>query len=107
MSNKRKIDEVELETRLFINNEFVKAESGRTFATVNPATEEVICNVEEADAADVDKAVSYFDMWMHATILNERKSLFSPRLAIPYRYLGRSCQGCVRDWLTLAYHGCQ
>lgn len=52
-----KINQLELETRLFINNEFVKAESGRTFATVNPATEEVICNVEEADAADVDKAV--------------------------------------------------
>jgi len=47
----------ELETRLFINNEFVNSISGRTFPTVNPATEEVICNVQEADADDVDKAV--------------------------------------------------
>mmetsp|Transcript_28876 Transcript_28876/g.33022 ORF Transcript_28876/g.33022 Transcript_28876/m.33022 type:complete len:500 (-) Transcript_28876:128-1627(-) len=50
-----KVDE--LETRLFINNEFVNSVSGKTFPTVNPATEEVICNVQEADAADVDKAV--------------------------------------------------
>ena len=48
----------ELETKLFINNEFVDSVSGKTFPTVNPATEEVICDVQEADAADVDKAVS-------------------------------------------------
>jgi hypothetical protein len=57
-SNMVKIDISQLETRLFINNEFVKSDSGKTFATVNPATEEVICSVHEADAADVDKAVS-------------------------------------------------
>lgn len=48
----------ELETKLFINNEFVDSVSGKTFPTVNPATEEVICHVSEADAADVDKAVA-------------------------------------------------
>lgn len=47
----------ELETRLFINNEFVNSEAGRSFSCVNPATEEVICAVQEADADDVDKAV--------------------------------------------------
>jgi len=47
----------EYETRLFINNEFVNSVSGKTFATVNPVTEEVICHVQEADAADVDLAV--------------------------------------------------
>mgnify|MGYP000364083461 CR=1 FL=1 len=52
-----KIDISKLETRLFINNEFVNSVSGKTFNTVNPATEEVICAVQEADAADVDKAV--------------------------------------------------
>ncbi len=46
------------ETRLFINNEFVDAESKKTFKTVNPATEEVICEVQEAGPADVDKAVA-------------------------------------------------
>eukprot|EP00037_Helgoeca_nana_P008640 m.76910 g.76910 ORF g.76910 m.76910 type:complete len:499 (-) comp19062_c0_seq1:137-1633(-) len=45
------------ETRLFINNEFVPAVSGKTFSTVNPATEKVIAEVSEADAADVDVAV--------------------------------------------------
>lgn len=46
------------ETGLFINNEFVYSESGKTFDTINPATEEVICSVQEALDADVDKAVA-------------------------------------------------
>lgn len=52
------VDVKQLETRLFINNEFLNAESGKTFETVNPATEETICSVQEADKADVDKAVA-------------------------------------------------
>jgi len=51
------IDTAKLETRLFINNEFVNSSSGKTFETVNPATEQVICSVQEALAEDVDKAV--------------------------------------------------
>jgi len=43
---------------LFINNEFVNAESGEKFKTVNPKTEEVICEVQAAGQADVDKAVA-------------------------------------------------
>ena len=31
--------------------------SGKTFPTINPATGEVICQVQEADKADVEKAV--------------------------------------------------
>lgn len=46
------------ETRLFINNEFVPAVSGKTFPTVDPATEKVVAEVSEADAADVDIAVA-------------------------------------------------
>ncbi len=42
---------------MFINNEFVNAVSGKTFPTYNPATEEVIAQVQEAGAADVDLAV--------------------------------------------------
>jgi acyl-CoA reductase-like NAD-dependent aldehyde dehydrogenase len=45
-------------TKLFINNEFVDAVSGKTFESINPASEEVLCKVAEGDAADVDKAVS-------------------------------------------------
>jgi aldehyde dehydrogenase (NAD+) len=40
-----------------INNRWVPSESGKTFATVNPSTGEEICQIAEADAADVDKAV--------------------------------------------------
>jgi acyl-CoA reductase-like NAD-dependent aldehyde dehydrogenase len=43
-------------TQIFINNQFVNSVSGKTFPTYNPATEEVIANVQEADAADVDLA---------------------------------------------------
>ena len=44
-------------TKLLINNRWVPSESGKTFATVNPATGEEICQVAEADLADVNKAV--------------------------------------------------
>jgi len=44
--------------RLLINNRWIDSESGKTFATINPATGEEICRVAEADAADVDKAVA-------------------------------------------------
>jgi aldehyde dehydrogenase (NAD+) len=44
-------------TKLLINNRWVSSESGKTFATINPATGEEICQVAEADLADVNKAV--------------------------------------------------
>ena len=44
-------------TKLFINNKFVDAISGKTFPTLNPSTEEEICQVAEGDKADVDEAV--------------------------------------------------
>ncbi|NEN99800.1 MAG: aldehyde dehydrogenase family protein, partial [Moorea sp. SIO3I7] len=44
-------------TQLLINNEWVESVSGKRFETINPATGEVICDVAEADAPDVDKAV--------------------------------------------------
>src|SRR6202046_4742384 len=44
--------------KLLINNRWVPSESGKTFATINPSTGEEICQVAEADAADVDKAVA-------------------------------------------------
>src|SRR6266702_13412 len=45
-------------TKLLINNKWVDSASGKTFPTINPATGEVITRVAEANAADVDKAVS-------------------------------------------------
>lgn len=45
------------QTGILIGDEFRSSVSGKTFNTVNPATEEVICEVAEGDAADVDLAV--------------------------------------------------
>src|SRR5262245_18726465 len=44
--------------QLFIDGQFVDAESGQTFKSPNPATGETFAEVAEADAADIDKAVA-------------------------------------------------
>nr|XP_003703502.1 PREDICTED: aldehyde dehydrogenase, mitochondrial [Megachile rotundata] len=44
-------------TGIFIDNEWHKSKSGKTFATVNPATAETIAEVQEGDAADINAAV--------------------------------------------------
>jgi aldehyde dehydrogenase (NAD+) len=54
--------------KLWIGGEWVDAVSGRTFETVNPATEEVLTQVAEAGPDDVRKAVkaarkAYEDTW--------------------------------------------
>src|SRR3990170_295141 len=43
---------------LFIDGAFVDAEGSASFKTVNPATEEVLAEVGEASAGDVDRAVT-------------------------------------------------
>ena len=45
------------ETKLLINNRWVNSRSGKTFPTINPSTGEEICQVAEADEADVNEAV--------------------------------------------------
>ena len=42
---------------LFIDGDFVESIDGTTFKTINPATEEVLTEVTEAGAADVERAV--------------------------------------------------
>ncbi|ACV59510.1 aldehyde dehydrogenase family protein [Alicyclobacillus acidocaldarius] len=42
---------------LFIDGEFVPSLSGKTFKSINPATEEVLVEVAEAEAPDIDRAV--------------------------------------------------
>ena len=44
--------------KLFINDEWVDAVSGKTFPTFNPCNGEKICEIAEGDKADVDKAVA-------------------------------------------------
>ena len=58
---------------LFINGKFVKPNSGKYFDTINPATEEKISSISEANDKDVDSAVkaargAYDKTWskMHA-----------------------------------------
>ena len=43
--------------KIFVGNEWQESASGRTFPTINPATEEKIADVQEGDKADVDRAV--------------------------------------------------
>jgi aldehyde dehydrogenase (NAD+) len=45
------------QTQCFIGGQWVPAQSGKTFDTLNPATEEVIASVAEGDAKDIDLAV--------------------------------------------------
>ena len=45
------------QTQMLIGDEWRDSVSGKTFETLNPATEEVLANVAEGDAADIDLAV--------------------------------------------------
>jgi aldehyde dehydrogenase (NAD+) len=45
------------QTKLLIGGRWCQAASGKTFPTINPATEEVIDEVAEGDREDVDRAV--------------------------------------------------
>ena len=45
------------QTECFIGGQWTPAQSGNTFETINPATEEVIAQVAEGDAEDIDAAV--------------------------------------------------
>lgn len=44
--------------RLLIDGKWLEAASGKTFATINPATGEVLAQVAEGDAEDIDRAVA-------------------------------------------------
>src|ERR1700735_4993505 len=44
--------------KMLINGKWVEAASGKTFATFNPATGEVLANVAEGDREDINRAVS-------------------------------------------------
>src|SRR3954452_23080563 len=46
-----------LQTKMLIDGQWRDSVSGKTFATYNPATEELIAEVAEGDAADIDLAV--------------------------------------------------
>jgi aldehyde dehydrogenase (NAD+) len=54
----RDVVSIEPEYGLYIAGEFRPAADGRTFGTINPATEEPLAQVAEAGQADVDAAVA-------------------------------------------------
>src|SRR5256885_15053818 len=45
------------QTKMLIDGKWMSSVSGRTFETINPATGEVIANVAEGEAPDIDRAV--------------------------------------------------
>ncbi|XP_053405987.1 aldehyde dehydrogenase 1A1-like isoform X2 [Mercenaria mercenaria] len=45
------------QSEIFINNEWVDSVSGKTFPTIHPGNGKKICDVQEGDKADIDKAV--------------------------------------------------
>ena len=45
------------EQNLYIDGEWVPAQSGKTFPTLDPSAGSLLANVAEADRADVDRAV--------------------------------------------------
>jgi len=66
---------------LFINGKFVAAKSGKVFATINPATEEVLTKVAYAELADVNLAVTaarnaFTKVWSKMPAAERGKYLF-------------------------------
>ena len=59
------------EQQLFIGGQYVNATSGKTFATHNPATGELLCQVQLASLEDLDRAVEAaregFKVWSRMT----------------------------------------
>ena len=66
---------------LFINGEWMKPSGNKYFDTINPATEEKLSEVAEANVADVDKAVSsarkaYEKVWKKMPAKERAKYIF-------------------------------
>jgi aldehyde dehydrogenase (NAD+) len=76
-------DHVKIASRhnLFIGGKFVEPHSGKWFDTLNPATEEKLSEMAEADAHDVDRAVkearrAYEKVWRKVTPSERAKYIF-------------------------------
>jgi aldehyde dehydrogenase (NAD+) len=66
---------------LFIGGKFVEPHSKRWFETINPATEETLTEIADADAADVDRAVrearrAYEKVWRKLAPSERAKYIF-------------------------------
>ena len=72
---------IKSEYGLFIDGKFVPAKGGKTFTTINPATEETLTKVAFAAPSDVDKAVAaartaYSKVWSKMPAAERGKYLF-------------------------------
>lgn len=91
----RSVVSIKPEYGLFINGEFVSGKSH--FATINPATEEILSNITQASPADVDKAVlaarnAYQKTW----------SIMAPAERAKYLYrIARILQERAREFAVL------
>ncbi len=85
-------DHVRIQERyeLFIDGRWLAPAKGRYFDTISPSTEQKLAEVAEADAADVDRAVSaarraYESVWSRMKPLERGKYLFRIARAIQER----------------------
>ena len=66
--------------QLFIGGKFVKSNGGKSYKTINPATEEILAEIIEASEKDVDLAVKSarkaFKSWSKLTGAQRGKYLF-------------------------------
>lgn len=67
--------------KMLINGKFVESLSGKTFNTINPATEELIVKVYEADKEDINRAVNaartaFEGRWKKVTPYQRQQLLF-------------------------------
>ena len=72
---------IRAEYGLFIDGKWSRATGGKTFGTINPATEKVLARVAEAGAADVDRAVAaarraYEKVWSKTSGADRGKYLY-------------------------------
>ena len=77
----RSIVKLKSEYGLFINGKWVAPLSKKKFASINPATEEVLAKVSQANSADIDKAVkaarvAYSKVWSKTKPKERAKYLF-------------------------------
>jgi aldehyde dehydrogenase (NAD+) len=77
--------DISIPTGLFINNEFIKAVDGGVFPVENPSTKEVVLQVQEGQAKDVDVAVKAarkaFNSPAYRDLLPEQRGALLGRLA--------------------------
>ena len=76
-------DHIQLKKKyeLFIDGKFVKPTKGKYFDTINPATEQKLAEIAEADETDVNKAVkaarnSYENVWSKMPAAERGKYIF-------------------------------